>query len=265
MIKPFGDMQENIIDETNVIAPETPIYRVFSRQRFLELIITKKNSLVKPSMWEDPFENAFLQCTAIMEKGEEASLERIRAKWYGQCWTTERDTDAMWRIYSHNKDGVRVKTTVGKIIRALWGHHKNTHFASSCFVGKVEYKTKEDIEEFLSKSYVQHFLLNGRSLAKTLLMKRREFRHEEEVRILFQDINHETDRNIYQYPIELNNILEEVTLDPRANSEDVEMLAALLSEQGISAPVNKSNLYSFAPMRIKFAPDGHQLPITQMS
>ena len=37
------------------------IYRVFPRHRFFELFEEKKNALVWPTMWEDPFENFILR------------------------------------------------------------------------------------------------------------------------------------------------------------------------------------------------------------
>ena len=41
---------------------------------------------------------------------------------YGQCWTKTRESDAMWRIYSPNKNGVRIMTTPRKLLTALLIH-----------------------------------------------------------------------------------------------------------------------------------------------
>ena len=46
-------MDANAID----VDLDTPIFRIYSYQRFLDLLNTKLNVLVQPSMWEDPFEN----------------------------------------------------------------------------------------------------------------------------------------------------------------------------------------------------------------
>lgn len=252
-------MQENIIGDIN---EETPIYRVFPRKWFLELIKNSNNGLVKPRVWDDPFENAFLKCTAVMDSGEEASLEKLREKWYGQCWTTEKDTDAMWRIYSPNKDGVRVKTTVKKIFSHLWNSCPNGYAAKSCFIGKVEYKSREEIEKAMAGSYVQNLIFNEKVTARTLLIKRREFDHEKEVRILFHDMPNSGTDAVHQYKVELNDTLEEVTVDPRADPEEVDKLAIILKDLGLKAPVNQSNLYSFTPMKINFSANGESLPIT---
>ena len=39
------------------------IYRIFSRERFIQLYETKKLVLVKPKKWEDPFENFIMNAT----------------------------------------------------------------------------------------------------------------------------------------------------------------------------------------------------------
>ncbi len=51
----------------------TTIYRVFPRHRFFELFAERKNALVWPTKWDDPFENFVLRSpvrTAAAETGE---------------------------------------------------------------------------------------------------------------------------------------------------------------------------------------------------
>ena len=73
---------------------DCPIYRIYPLRRFKDLVETKTNGLVRPKLWEDPFENFFLKCTAICND-EPTSLENLRHNWYGQCWTKNSDSDAM--------------------------------------------------------------------------------------------------------------------------------------------------------------------------
>src|SRR5438067_994323 len=112
-------MLENAL---NVAADDwdTPIYRVFSLNRFKEMISTSTLGLVRPSKWEDPFENFVLKSRVRLKTGEIGSLREIRDRWYGQCWTLNRDSDAMWRIYSPDKTGVRVSSTLRKLLSALY-------------------------------------------------------------------------------------------------------------------------------------------------
>lgn len=246
-----SEMKNNVLGDPDFDV-DTPIYRIFPRFRLLEMIKTNKNTLVKPRLWDDPFENAFLQSVGVTSGGEDVSLEVLRERWYGQCWTTDKDTDAMWRIYSQNKDGVRVKTTVRKIFSGLWCNFKPIDAAERCFMGKVEYLERASIEEKINSYKIEYFA-KSKNTANTLLLKRNEFKHESEVRILYQDIQSGSGDVIYQYDFNFKSLIEEVTIDPRATSDELNMFSDYFSKIGVTAPVNQSGLYSFTPGKIKFS------------
>ena len=78
----------------NGVTPDTRLYRVFPLARALDLLKSNELVLVRPSMWEDPFENLILNGTVTTPEGP-AGVETIRDGWYGQCWTTRDESDAM--------------------------------------------------------------------------------------------------------------------------------------------------------------------------
>ena len=47
------------------------IYRVVSLERLVELFVSKENTLVKPKLWEDTFENFILQSPVQLSSGLE--------------------------------------------------------------------------------------------------------------------------------------------------------------------------------------------------
>ena len=49
---------------------DTPIYRVYPIDRLSQVFNDKKNTLVKPLMWDDPFENLVFQQTATLSNGQ---------------------------------------------------------------------------------------------------------------------------------------------------------------------------------------------------
>jgi hypothetical protein len=98
---------------------DQPVYRIFPCHRLSEMFSERELVMVRPSSWDDPFENFLLQCGVIDGCGKVTSLASLRDHWYGLCWTTNEDSDAMWRIYSPDKKGVRVKTTIRKLADTL--------------------------------------------------------------------------------------------------------------------------------------------------
>ncbi len=61
------------------------IYRIISFERLLELFVSGKNTLVKPSAWSDTFENFILKAKVRLRSGEIRQYNYFD-RMYGQCW-----------------------------------------------------------------------------------------------------------------------------------------------------------------------------------
>ncbi|TGS64057.1 DUF2971 domain-containing protein [Mesorhizobium sp. M3A.F.Ca.ET.201.01.1.1] len=186
------------------------VYRVMPLKRLYELFSTKQNVLVRPSKWEDPFENFILNAHARLPDGTIVTFG-FNNDFYGQCWTKLTSSDALWRIYSPDKTSVRVRTTVRKLLTTLqaplgeWAHEQ-------AFVGQVLYLGDKKLVAFGNEVFRDG--LNSRALAETLLVKRVAFRHEREVRLLYFEKD-KAQKDIYAYPVDPHALIDQVMLDPR--------------------------------------------------
>ena len=97
-----------------------PIYRIIAFDRLFEIFKNKKLTLVQPKLWDDPFENCILQGKFFFQGVGKVGVA-YRTSFYGLCWTLHEETDAMWRIYAPNKDGIKIKTTINYLIH-YWIH-----------------------------------------------------------------------------------------------------------------------------------------------
>lgn len=243
-------LEKNAIDIEDL---DTPIYRIFSLERFSKIITNRQNGLVHPSKWDDPFENFFLKNPAEMADGTPVSLSALSESWYGQCWTLNDDSDAMWRIYSHDKTGIRVDTT----INALFSHFYDASddFASLKYlIGSVTYKERGDIESFLASTTFGDLALGGQphKFARTLLTKRPEFAHENEIRLLFHDVRGDHGNGkvaLFSFPWE--EIISSVALDPRLSELEFQTEKNKLISLGCTFSIIQSELYKFTPTTIK--------------
>lgn len=199
------------------ITRRTTIYRVFPRNRFFELFDEKKNALVRPTMWEDPFENFILRSpvrTAAGETGEFAFHEDV----YGQCWTLKKRSDALWRIYSPKTDAVRVRTTVGRLLDSLCSANKGVT-NDSCFIGKVDYPPDYKLKKFARTVFKGG--VDAEAVARSLLKKRDAFEHEDEVRLIYFDgQNSKHDGGVYKYELNPHTVLDQFMIDPRMSYRD---------------------------------------------
>lgn len=243
-------MEDNVIGIDNL---DTPIYRIFSIGRFSRIVTSRENGLVHPSKWDDPFENFFLKNDAEMPDGTLVSLRQISESWYGQCWTRNKESDVLWRIYSAEKTGVRVGTTIRKLFSSFYDPHDN--FARHKYlIGAVEYKLREEIEHFLAGTTFMDLSFGGQphKFAKTLLIKRPEFTHENEVRLLFQDIDgSHGSHGVAVFQFDWDNILSEVALDPRLTEPEFQKEKQKLISLGCTIPITQSELYKFTSMRVR--------------
>lgn len=234
----------------------TPIHRVFPIDRLLQLFNQQKNTLVKPQMWDDPFENLVFQQTAKTKAGQEVNFDKIRECLYGQCWTLNTaETDALWRIYSPGKNGVRVKTTLKKLWDGFYDEHHRWAMISF-FIGKIIYETGDEIKKYFEDptNLTEIFSTSGMGVIDTLLVKRKEFEHENEVRLVFRANDEEYDitKNIYQYDFDPINMFDELLFDPRFDNGIFEVMKNEFSRRGFTNPIKKSTLYQAPKFDMKF-------------
>lgn len=219
------------------------VYRIFSKERLFELFTSRENVLVRPRMWEDPFENFILTSpvrTARGELGEFAFHEDV----YGQCWSLLQASDAMWRIYSADKTGVRVRTTIHKLASSLsaplgeWAH-------AQAFIGKVRYLPDAELRTFATTIFSQG--IDPCRIAQSLLVKRHAFSHEREVRLLYleKDSQRKHARGLYRYAVDPHALIEQIMVDPRLPLEETNaLMKEIRAETSFRGSLRRSLLYA---------------------
>lgn len=221
------------------------IYRIMPLDRLIECLTTERLVLVKPKLWDDPFENYMLSATVELESGERGTMEPLRNSVYGQCWTRHRETDAMWRIYSPDKCRVRVRSTPRKLFNALKDANQ-IYGDVTCFIGQVQYHYKKDLVARLQSIRLMN--TDGSGIAESLLHKRHEFAHEEEVRLV-----HNTEDKVlaksdhYSFPIVPNDLFEQAIFDPRMDRTKYRDAKNELRSHGYRNTIGQSLLYRPPP------------------
>lgn len=228
------------------------IYRVFKRQRFFELFKQQKLTLVKPKNWKDPFENYIMNATGELDTGEKFSIA-FRDNFFGQCWTQKKESDALWRIYAPDEDGIKVKTTLKKLYKALYDSG-NQFRDISCFIGKIKYDTTANLTKNLGDANFMRGLLldqTGYGQAYTLCFKRKQFDYEKEVRLIYNSQG-KIKRNIYKFKIDPFDLFDEIVFDPRMDFKDYRRDKSELVKLGFKNSIIKSTLYKIPQLKIKF-------------
>ena len=223
------------------------VYRIYSQPRFESLLVTGQDGLVNPRKWDDPFENFFLErTTAMTATGEPVSLGSLGDDWHGQCWSFTSESDAMWRIYSPSpNNGIKVKARLGDLVDNLAGAGRTPSI--QCFAGSVRYMDPGQITALMSGLTVYDVAIGGNNarFAELMCVKREAFRHEDEMRLLFNDMQPAIrgSNGVVSYPLDVNTLFKEVELDPRLTEPAAQALRMTLQAAGLKKTVQRSTLY----------------------
>lgn len=147
---------------------------------------------VEPTSWDDQYEGRFYN--AIFN-GKEIDAETTPFL-YACCFSSKRENEAAWILYSHNRTGLAsrcVEFTINKfkLREQLVKNSKDC----AIYIGNVNYKNKEVIDKIhlhyldnknnkINEDYNHYFkCFNLERYLELLLLKRTTFEHEREVRI----------------------------------------------------------------------------------
>ena len=247
------------------------IYKYLSLDKFLYLLEKKTLSLVQATKhWEDPYEGIAVDSkiqgyidyvknvdnvklnNEVLEKdidiinglpqnikdSAERSivLQRHQKKLvHGTSWTLNPESDAMWRIYSPDKHGIQIQTTVGKLKCTLKQVKSPKSWIETYYtVGKVSY-------DLPTKTHI--------NLEEDFLFKGKAFEHEQEVRGLVQPIHPHVSYSQIPKDVDfinakiVDNFIEKVIVDPMAEDWFVNAVTSYCKKEDILY-CEKSKLYT---------------------
>ena len=109
-----------------------------------------------------------------------AVAESIKNYSYGQCWSTKKDSDALWRIYNYGNHAIQIESNQKAIEEFI---DFNEEFET------VVEKVKYDVTETKRRMAFADYYLRGMPFYESFFHKRKAFKHENEVRVLFLKSN----------------------------------------------------------------------------
>lgn len=221
------------------VKARTQIYRTVTFKRLVELLTLKRNVLVRPRKWPDTFEDLLGQ--SILRIGTKDhgtfSTEHI----YGQCWTLNTVSDAIWQIYSEGKDGFRLRTNVGKLLGSLKSQVADPDI--NCHIGRVRYLRDHELVDFGKTHFAQPEGCDSDVVAEAFMVKRRAFEHEQEVRILYQAPNAGEHGDLFPYTLDPNEIIDQILVHPLVPYADFKRTKLEIRKMGFAGEIKRSLLY----------------------
>lgn len=206
------------------------LYRIQSFERVISLFESKTFYFAHPSAWDDPYE-CRLQ-------------HRASARLFAQCWCKRSVSDAMWRIYSPNRLGVRIRTTREELERALESELADRYRS---VLLDVEYYRTSELEAKLRKlANKLRKIFIASEAAKALAWKRNAFEHEAEVRaVVYDRKEHATAQPHLKIRIDPYQLIQTILVDPRAPKEFLSTFRFYMKNKlGFRGRIARSELYA---------------------
>lgn len=167
---------------------------------------------VEPTKWDDQYEGRFYNAKYYADKAKHYEISSgLTPFLYASCFTTKRENEAAWVIYSHNKKGLASRCVEFRLNRRkLFDQLSDFAFSkfhngkyASLFFGRVMYENKFEIDNIHNSTigaegrdntyyhkYFDKFSLE--CYLNLLLLKRVAFEHEQEIRVFIIPPDYET-------------------------------------------------------------------------
>ncbi|MFS2159217.1 DUF2971 domain-containing protein [Pseudomonas sp. Pseusp122] len=159
------------------------------------------------------------------------------------CWyASNHESEAMWKLYSDLGKGIAVKTTVGRLKKALEvGGEKSGD--RLIYIGKVKYIDFQRDEFEPGECVVDGHV--------SPLLKRKSFEHENEVRAFFVgDIDVENVNTFqpvsHQVKVDIKELIEDIYISPFASGSFSNAVRSIASRFGFEIELKNSSLLSEA-------------------
>ena len=249
------------------------IYKYMSFDKFIAMVEKQKMYLTRIDHWDDTFEGYLLshylthdgRFSFVPQHQRNAIKELILKSIYAQSWTHEsQESDAMWRIYSHDCKGVRIKCAFSETLNDIKNRINCKQYNVSNFA--VDYSNSISVNAISTTPNILENISDGGLVKYALEYKRPAFKHEAEYRFcayLIQNIKVICDYlmklyhngafsdipateshlshcgDVLEYQFALTDITE-ILLDPRASQDHRNTFDAYCTNRGFSKQYNIS-------------------------
>lgn len=231
--------------------------------KYLKRIVENGNMPIKRiDGWEDCYENYFLKNRFVVGV-EQYDLKKISRRFYGLCFSTLPESDALWRIYSDvsglitgradalDNVAIRVRVSPRQLYQMV---PVRVDVSGVSNVQRVEYKTKDEIEKAINAANPYTLDTLTYSIRDSFYTKRLEFSHEKEARYVFVT-NRYHKSNTIEMSLNPLAFFEEFTVDPRLNRNQYVAVRRELEMLRIpAARINQSELYHFDQKTLTITP-----------
>lgn len=217
-------------------ANEVTVWRYMDLSQFIYLLTTKTLRFSRLDEVDDDWEGAIPKSLAQLQKPPSDLPNRLFQMALGpliNCWhENERESIAMWTLYTKGTSGIAIRSTVARIKKALKDVPNRLQIARVQYIDHATETVKQN------NAYLP------------FVYKRQAFEHEREIRLLLDPIGTETIssgvRRITGFThgenvvVDVSALIQKVVISPQYPMWGLDALTDLVRSHGVSAIVSSS-------------------------
>lgn len=222
-------------------------YKYMNVERAIQFLKTGEYYFVEPTAWQDPYEKRFY--TADYSHFDSF----IPGVTYATCLTDKISNEAAWKMYRDEGGGLKNRSVRFDIRRSMMLRYMDGEIRDAKIVfGKANYRYTTSVINKIHKpdspaQYGKYFSdFSEESFLKLLLIKRKAFEYESEVRMFVvphphQPINIDRDsaKYIFKFSKEaMKSMIEQISIDPSCTELETEIIKAKIEEMGYTCSQN---------------------------
>lgn len=226
-------------DSKNILLPldpETIVWKYLDLSKFLDLLLSNKLFMSRSDKFEDQYEGTFSEPTfeeiKKISKDNPDFLHYYKQKRKNiviSSWhINEYESFAMWQIFTKNKEGIAIQSTVERLQKAL-----DAETRIDQYIGEVNYiDYKKELIPFDDEFF-------------PFLFKRKSFQYEKEVRIISDvtPLDIEVNEGI-KINVDIEQLIEKIYIHPKSEDWYKNLVLELMQKLNFKFHVEKSDLES---------------------
>ena len=226
------------------------LWRYLDFAKYISLLDTGSIFFPRADKLNDPFEGSlprsfasneprFFDTKVPLQVEEKAQFSDLPKFSLVSCWhLSTRESDAMWKLYSRETDGVAIRTEFKRLCDSLTSNNPDAQF----FTGLVDYVDFATLDTPI------------RGSVDSFMLKRLGFEHERELRVLTQpkpemdgypgkpDLSAPLYEKGKSYRVDLEDVIQGVVVAPFAEDWFFDLVVSVTKRYGISVRVRRSEL-----------------------
>jgi len=238
IIQPYIIQQKMFKQNPKIIPldPNTIVWKYLDLSKFLDLLLHKQLFMARSDKFEDQYEGTFSEPTfqeikklsennsKFLEYYKEHRKNVVISSWH----INEVESFAMWQIFTKNKEGLAIQSTIGRIQQAL---RLELHYEQ--YIGEVnyiDYKT-------------EHIPFEDTFFP--FLYKRNTFSYEKEVRIITDaSAKHKTVNEGLKINVDVHKLIEKIYIHPKSENWYKRLIFELMHRMDMDFDIGVSDLES---------------------